>query len=199
VSRVVRGTSDFKILVGGGGGLEGTSGLVSERNKLNFLLKFANQDYRGEQFITEGDKVYVAATLANHKRSSFADLVHNQDQIVREGLLGGTLSTAWALLSLDRNQPRLKYEGMKKVDGRQLHDLLYQCKKSGEMNIHLYFEPETFRHVMTVCTITLAAGLGTSVPSPTDQFAMTIKLTGRRSDAKLDAKGCPVYHRGTFQ
>jgi hypothetical protein len=67
------------------------------------------------------------------------------------------------------------------------------------MNIHLYFEPETFRHVMTVCTITLAAGLGTSVPSPIDQFAMTIKLTGRRSDAKLDAKGCPVYHRGTFQ
>jgi hypothetical protein len=41
------------------------------------------------------------------------------------------------------------------------------------VNIHLYFEPETFRYVMTVYKITLAAGLGTSVPSVTDQLGMT--------------------------
>jgi hypothetical protein len=70
--------------------------------------------------------------VSNHRRSSFGEFVHSQDQIVREGLLGGSLTTAWALLNLDHNQPKLSYEGLKKVDGRQLHDLRYRCKRNDD-------------------------------------------------------------------
>ncbi len=51
------------------------------------MIKLANSDYRGEQFVTDGDKVYVAATASSHRRSSFGEFVHSQDQIVREGLI----------------------------------------------------------------------------------------------------------------
>ena len=39
-SRVVQGTARFKLLVGGGGQLEGKSAVVSQERKLNVLLKF---------------------------------------------------------------------------------------------------------------------------------------------------------------
>ena len=53
------------------------------------MIKLANNDYRGEQFVTDGDKVSVAATTSSHKWSDLGEFVKAQDQIVREGLLGG--------------------------------------------------------------------------------------------------------------
>src|SRR5690349_19530643 len=46
-SRIVQGTSVFKILVGGGGELQGTSALVSEGRKSVVMIKLANNDYHG--------------------------------------------------------------------------------------------------------------------------------------------------------
>jgi len=46
-TRIVQGTSRYKILVGGGGELQGTSALVSEGRKAVVMIKFANGDYRG--------------------------------------------------------------------------------------------------------------------------------------------------------
>ncbi len=171
-SRVIQGTAKFKMLVGGGGQLEGKGAVVSEERKLNIMMKFPN-DYKGEQFISDGDKSYVAATTASHRRTTFGEFVLSQPVILQEGLLGGALSTAWALLNLDRNHPRISSGGLRKVDGRQLLDLHYQPKGSNEMDIHLYFAPETYRHVETVYSIALATGLGTSVPSITDQVGLT--------------------------
>ncbi len=158
-SRILQGTSRFKMLVGGGGELQGTSALVSEGRKAVLMLKLANGDYRGEQFVTDGEKVSVATTTSGHRRSAFGDFVHSQDQIVREGLLGGTLTTAWALLHLDENKPKLSFDGEKKADGRPAYQLTYHSRKNDDMTVHLYFDSENFRHVMTTYTITLASGL----------------------------------------
>ena len=49
-SRVIQGTARFKLLVGGGGELEGKGAVVSEERKLNIMMKFPS-DYKGEQFI----------------------------------------------------------------------------------------------------------------------------------------------------
>src|SRR5205823_3638005 len=96
-TRIVQGLSKFTVLVGGGGQLHGTAGMVSEGRKSDFVMKFHNNDYSGEQFISNGNQVYIAATTARQKWSSFGEFVHTHDQIIREGLLGGTLSSAWAL------------------------------------------------------------------------------------------------------
>src|SRR5450755_65182 len=188
-SRVAQGTSQFKIRVGGGGELQGTSALVSEGRKAVVMIKLTNGDYRGEQFVTDGDKVSVAATASNHRRSSFGEFVHSQDQIVREGLIGGALTTAWALLNLAENQPKLTFDGEKKADGRTAYQLTYHSKKKDDLTVHLYFEPETYRHIMTTYSVTLASGLGGPSPSLSDQAGLTTPSTSvQGADATQSSK-----------
>jgi hypothetical protein len=160
-SRIVQGTSRFKILVGSGGSgeLQGTSALVSEGRKAVIMIKLANADYHGEQFVTDGEKVSVASTTSNHRRTSFGEFVHSQDHIIREGLIGGALTTAWALSHLDEYKPKLTYDGEKKVDGRSAYQLTYHSRKSDDLTVHIFFDSETYRHVMTTYAITLASGL----------------------------------------
>jgi hypothetical protein len=158
-TRLVQGTSRFKIPLTGGGEPQGTSALVSEGRKSVVMIKLANGDYRGEQFVTDGDRVYVAATASSHRRSSFGEFVHSQDQIVREGLMGGTLTTAWALLNLDANKPMLSYNGLKKINGGEAYEIGYHSKRKDDLTVHLYFDKDTYRHVMTTYSVTLASSL----------------------------------------
>src|SRR6266576_544751 len=46
-TRVVQGAAVYRIVVGGGGRLEGKTGLVSEGHKVRFMLKCPQEDYRG--------------------------------------------------------------------------------------------------------------------------------------------------------
>jgi len=71
--------------------LEGKSAVVSQERKLNLLLKFPN-DYKGEQFISDGDKSYIAATTSNHRRSTLGEFVMSQPVILQDGLPGGVSS-----------------------------------------------------------------------------------------------------------
>jgi hypothetical protein len=172
-TRIVQGTAEFKLRVGGGGELTGTSAVVSEGRKSILMVKLANNDYHGEQFTTDGDKVAVAATTSNHKWSDFGEFVRTQDQIVREGLLGGTLTTAWALLNLPESKAKLSFDGEKKADGRPAYQLTYHSRRRDELTVHLYFDPQSYQHLMTTYSITLASGLGGFAPSLSDQAGLT--------------------------
>jgi hypothetical protein len=154
-TRLAQGTAEFKILVGGSGTLDGTSVLVSEGAKVHFMMKFANNEYRGEQFIYNGDKVEVSSATAQQNRSSLGGFVWLQDTVMREGFWGGTLSTAWPLLALDKHKAKLFFDGIKKIDGQDLYELRYQPKKNTDLEIRLYFDPETCRHVLTVYTLSV--------------------------------------------
>jgi hypothetical protein len=187
-SHIVQGTAHFKILVDGGGQLEGTAGIVSEQRKSTLVLKFNDGQYRGEQMVCDGDKFSIAATTSSHRRSVLGEFIWSQSLILREGLLGGELSTAWALQNLDSNHPQLSYGGLKKFDGRQVHDLRYRSKKGNDMDIHLYFDPQTFQHVASVYKITLASGLGGFAPSISDQAGLTQGTGGGVSDPTQSAR-----------
>ena len=165
-SRVVQGPVQFKILVGGAGTLEGKAILVSEGKKIQFMIKLPNNDYRGEQFVFDGNKDKVAYSTATQSRSAFGNLVFVQDAILREGLIGGVLSTAWPLLDLNERKPKLTYEGVKTVDGRQVHDVVYHPHKNSDLDIHLYFDEETCRHVETVYRYSIQPGLTGNGPGP---------------------------------
>lgn len=56
------------------------------------------------------------------------------------------------------------------------------------MDIHMYFDPETYRHVQTVYTITLASGLGGSVPSMSDMVGLTTQAGQSGSDPTRSSK-----------
>ncbi len=158
-SRVAQGACEMNVIVGGGGHMAGDALLVSLNRKANVTLKFPSTQYPGEQFVVDGNNVLVATTGPN-TRSSLGDFIYRHDEILKEGLLGGSLFTSWSLLDVSARQPRLKYEGLKKVNDQMLHVLRYKTKKSSdELSILLYFDPETFRHVMTVYTHTVAASM----------------------------------------
>jgi hypothetical protein len=183
-SRAVQGKLTYKLLVGGGGSVGGSWGRVSEQQKSNFVMRFALGNYRGEQFVFDGNKTYIAAETASHIRSRFGDFVHSQDYIIREGLLGGAFSTGWALEGLDQNHPKLTYAGEKKLDGRPVYDLEYHSRHSSDMQIHLFFDTETYRHVKTLYSMTFSPNMGGTVTSSVNQQEIRYTIEERFGDFK---------------
>jgi hypothetical protein len=157
-TRVALGSVVYKILVGGSGQANGKTVFVSDGVKRQIMMKIDDRNYRGEQWIFNGDKCQVSFSLTQQRRSQIGEFLYYQDTPQREGLLGGLLTSSWPLLDPSVRQAKLTYKGLKKVDGRDLHDLIYHPKKSTDYEIHLYFDPETFRHVMTVYTIQIQPG-----------------------------------------
>ena len=68
---------------------------------------------------------------------------------IREGLLGGVLSSAWPLLDVTARNPKLKYSGIKKVGDRKAYALTYEGKNSGGLKTTVFFDAETFHHIRT--------------------------------------------------
>jgi hypothetical protein len=124
------------------------------------LLKISAQQYSGERFICDGDRTSVAGTYSDKTRSEFGEFLRGEDVPIREGLLGGVLSTAWPLLDLDSRKGKLHYQGLKRVDGVDLYSVAYQPRKNTDINITVFFDPQTFRHVRTLYTVSASAGLG---------------------------------------
>lgn len=154
----VQGTLRFKIIVGGAGETTGNWQHFSEQRKSNFAMKFGGSDWWGERFVFDGDKTYFAAATSSHQRSAFGEFVRTHDFIIKDGLLGGELSTNWALQGLalqgpDGNRIKLDYLGVKKIDGRDVQAIEYLSKSNGEMTVTLYFDPETYHHVMTIFSV----------------------------------------------
>jgi hypothetical protein len=152
-SRAAAGTAHFHIMVGGGGSLDGKSQFVSEGGKFHFMMKFANNEYRGEHFIFDGKRIQVSTATATLSRSELGGFLYSQDAVLREGFWGGILSTAWPLLDLDKRKAKLTFDGIKKIDGQGMYELRYQPKKDTDLEIRLYFDPATFHHVRTVYTL----------------------------------------------
>jgi hypothetical protein len=182
-TRVVQGTATYRILVGGAGSIEGKTGLVSDGHKSRFMMKFQNE-YRGETFVGNDDKVQVAFANSNQSRSPLASFVQTYDAVIREGLFGGVLSTAWPLLDTSSRNPKLLYEGLKKVDGHQVHQLRYMPRKHTDAEILLYFDAETFRHVKTVYSIEIGNNVGATITESASKKPERSRLEERFSDFK---------------
>jgi hypothetical protein len=185
-SRAVQGTLKLKILVGGSGEFEGNWQAVSEQHKSNLLLKFNNVNWRGERFVSDGDKTSIASATAGYHRSSFAEFVNSYNFIVKDGLLGGELSTNWCLQDLDRHYFKLESIGLKKVDGRELQGLEYLSKNNNEMKVRLYFDPDTGRHVLTVYEVVQGSTIAHTDIATARQKDVRYVLEERFSDFQTD-------------
>ena len=168
-NRTAQGDGKLQVLMGGFGTLEGPAIFVSEGRQLFLSIEFDYTYYGAEQVSFDGEKAYMGY-IDSGVRSELGEFLYRYDEIVREGLLGRVLSTAWPLLDLESRSPRLNYGGLKKVSGQELLDLRYRMRRGGtDFNIHLYFEPESFRHRATIYKITIPAGIGTSIEQSSSQ------------------------------
>ncbi len=159
-SRSARGTGRFEVLVGGSGYLEGPASFLSQGNKFRFSIDFNHLNYNSERITFDGDECYVG-NIAPGVRSHLGDFFYQYDDFVKEGLLGGVLSTAWPLADLAERRPKLDYRGLKKIDDQELLELRYRMRKGGgDFNINLYFDPETFRHIASIYKLRVSAPMG---------------------------------------
>jgi hypothetical protein len=148
--------------------MEGAATLLSQGRKHRCEFQFGNIQYRGEKFVFDGNQGMVAM-IDQTSRSQLGNFLFLQQEILREGLFGGALSTAWPLLNLQNTNPSLKYDGLKKIDGQQLYELSYTPRKrseSGDLSIHLYFDPETYHHVLTTYRATALHDSGENLSDP---------------------------------
>jgi len=195
---VAQGTVVFQILNRGPLTYEGAAVMVSEGDQVATQMKFPTTVYRTEWFVSDGKKTSVAQVIPG-RWTEFGTFVRTHNEILTEGLWGGTLSTAWALSHLDERRARLEDRGVKKVDGVDLHRIDYMPKKNSDLEIQLYFEPETYRHVMTVYQLTVTAPQGRNPNGSGGQQDRVYRLEERFADFKtIDNLTLPTHWKIQF-
>lgn len=157
---VASGTVIFEIRSGGKGQTGGAS-LIASEGEMNLLkMVFQNSPTYPHELLSYDGKTFGAVHVRPGARSPLGEFFMTHETIFKQGLIGGTLTTAWPLLNLAAKNPRLTYEGTKKIGGRQAHELRYMPRKGTELKIKLFFDAETFQHLRTEYEHTLAAALG---------------------------------------
>ena len=147
----------FEVIVGGSGQLQGPSTFICDGRKLRMSMVFDINDYPGEDVAYNGEGRVEVGWIQPGVRSAMGQFFYQFDEIVTEGLFGGALSTGWSLVNLESLQPKLKYEGLKKVGGNPYHTIKYQRRKGADVQTRLYFEPETFRHTHTIYKVRISS------------------------------------------
>ncbi|HEV7473050.1 MAG TPA: hypothetical protein VGN90_03310 [Pyrinomonadaceae bacterium] len=187
-TRIVVGNSLFTARSPGTGQNSGLSMLFSEGNKSVVAMTFANPSYPHEKFGYDGENLVISYVRPG-TRSTLGDFVYRRTSIFKEGLMGGTLSTAWPLLNLTKEKGRIEYAGIKKIDGKENYVLRYVPRKGSDLQITLYFDGETFQHVRTDYDQTIAPQMGaTADASKEGQRELHYNLEEQFSDYKQEGK-----------
>ena len=163
---------------------------AAEKNFLGMSLNAI--EYPQEKFSFDGKNAKVGF-IKDGFRSKLGNFVVANDLLLEESLLGGTLSTSWALLDVAAKKPKLSFDGTKKIDGKEVYVLGYSPKGGGDVDIKLYFDKETFRHVRTEYKRTSSAAIGLR-PEQSSRFSESrLKITEDFSDFKAE-KGLTLPH-----
>ncbi len=191
-SRIIAGNSLVNFRTPPPGQASGKAVLASAGLKSLIGMSFPSPIYPREQLGFNG-KSFIAAYTTPGVRSSLGSFLMTHDLIFKQGLMGGTLSTAWPLLDLTTRNPRLEYAGLKKVDGRMMHELRYLARGGSDLHIVLFFEEETFRHVRTEYERVIAASIGTRSPIDAKDKEIRYKMVEEFSNFK-DEGGLNLPH-----
>lgn len=158
-TRIISGTSQVIFRTTPTGQASGKAVLASDGFKNLIGMSFPSPVYPREQFGFDGD-TFLAAYTVPGVRSTLGGFLMTHGLIFKQGLMGGTLSSAWPLLDPSLRGAKLEYKGLKKIDNRELQEVRYLPRGAGELTIDLYFDPENFQHVRTEYNRVIAAGVG---------------------------------------
>jgi hypothetical protein len=187
-TRIAAGTSLFTARSPGTGQNSGLSILFSEGNKSVIAMTFANPTYPHEKFGYNGENLVISYVKPG-LRSTLGDFIYRRTSIFKDGLVGGTLSTAWPLFNWSNDKGKLESGGTKKVDGKETYVLKYLPRKGSDLRISLYFDADTFQHVRTEYAQTVSAQMGaTPDADKSGQRELHYELEELFSDFKQEGK-----------
>lgn len=174
-SRIVAGTSLMNLKTGGRGNSSGPALLASQKDKVLLKAEFTSAGYPFERLGFDGRKLH-AKQYSPGIRSPLAEFFMSHDTVFSEGLLGGTLSSAWPLLNLEARSPKLQYGGTEKIDGRQAHKLKYLPRHGSDVKITIFIDTENFQHVRTEYERAIAAPMGSTPGESASMREMRYRL-----------------------
>lgn len=158
--------------------------LASSGEKNFWGMTLNSTDYPSEKFSFDGIKAKVGIVRVGN-RSILGNFVASNNFLLEESLLGGALSTSWALRNLANRKVSLSYDGTKKIGGKEVYAIGYSVKGSGDLIVTLYFDKTNFRHVRTEYKRTSSAGIGLN-PNQSSGFSETrLKVVEEFSDFKV--------------
>lgn len=196
-SRIVSGDSVMNLRTGGRGSASGVALVASQDSKVLLKAEFANPTYPFEKLGFDGRKFY-AMQYAPGARSPLAQFLMSHDTIFSEGLIGGTLSSAWPLLNVSTREPKLQYGGKEKIKGRQAHKVKYVPRQGSDVKITLFFDAETFQHVRTDYERVLPAPMGATPGDSASQRESRFKLIEEFGDFRPEG-GLTLPHTYAIQ
>src|ERR1044072_6635136 len=151
-------------------------------------MSFEAPNYPGERFGFDGKK-FTVGLIQPGVRSLLGNFALTNDEIFRAGLVGGTLTSAWALLNLAERKAKIEYARTDKVGGRLAHKIKYYPNKGSDLKIVLFFDAETFQHVRTQYDRIVGARIGTGgVDSSASQRETRYKIIEDFGDYKEESK-----------
>ena len=185
-SRIIAGTSMVIFRTPPPGQATGRAVLASEGPRNLIGMSFPSPVYPREQLGFNGNN-FMAAYVTPGVRSVLGNFLMTHALVFKQGLMGGTLSTAWPLLDLTVRNPRLEYAGLKTVNNRTLHELKYLAHGGSDLQISLFFDPATFQHVRTEYERVIAAPTGDRAYTNIEEREIRYKMVEEFSDFKNEA------------
>lgn len=192
-SRIISGTTTVTLRGGGYGQITGSARLVSQGQKSLISMVFGNVEYPFEKFGFDGTKLTVSQVRPG-VRTIIGRYLLTNDELSKQGLTGGALSTAWPLLNLSKSNIKLQYDGIRNIENRQVHQLKCRARNT-DIGITLLFDPETFQHVGTQYKQTLSPTVAGNRPGETiEQDETRITISEAFSDFRPEG-GLNLPHR----
>jgi len=187
-SRIISGSSQVVFHTTPVGQAVGRAVLASEDMKSLLGMSFPSPVYPREQLGFNGT-TFMAAYILPGSRSALGSFLMTHSLIFKQGLMGGTLSSAWPLLDLAKRNAELEYLGEKKVGNQMLHELKYVPRGGSDLQIKLYFDLDTFKHVRTEYERTIAGAMGNrSYVTPGNGRETRFKMVEEFSDFKKEGE-----------
>lgn len=130
--------------------------VVSDSGNLFFVASFASQEYPAEKIGFFADKVTLPYITAGN-RSPLGAFIADHAKILSDGVLTGSISNMWILLSPQNKKGKFDFGGTKKIDGRKMYVLDYfPTNSSTQFTVKLFFDAGNYQHVRTEYRRTMA-------------------------------------------
>lgn len=185
-SVVAQGAVTGTIRVGGSGTSKGGAVMASQGSMSLMGFIFGLQEQANEKMAFNGRKLTLGE-LRPGERTRFAGFLLTHDIVFREGLIGGTLSTGWPFLDMNSRKPKLRYVGTKNVKDRKAYVLGYEPRDGGNLDIKMYFDAETFQHVLTEYQQEFSAPTVSQPKLAAIQRGTRLKMTEEFSDFRRES------------
>jgi hypothetical protein len=180
-SRLIVGTTKALSKGVGVSQFAGNVALASVKEKNLISMTFASANYPFERVGYNGEKVTVAYVRPGF-RTVLGDFCYTYNIIFKEGLVGGTLSSAWPLLNPEAMSAKLALGGKKRFDGREAYEIRYTPRSGSDLAISLFFDTTTYEHIRSEFRRTVSAQMGVTIDKSAERVATRFLLSEDFSD-----------------